>query len=97
MKNPRACASGLWKSKNYSAFAVIADGLNRAAFHGFLATRFSSGDAGCLLNVGITAVIAAGEVVGRGFAAQVAINALIINVKLADNVIGYLFAISAIK
>jgi len=58
-----------------SLVAVVADGFNRAAFLGFLALGFFLGAAGLLENVGITAVIAAGEIGGGGFATEVAVDA----------------------
>ncbi len=70
-----------------SSVAVIADGFHGAAFHGFLAARFFLRRAGLLVNVRITTVIAAGEIVRRGFAAQVAVDALIIDEKFAGHVV----------
>ena len=55
---------------------VVADGLDRTAFHGFLALRFFFGSDRLLINVGIPAVIATGEVVRGGFAATWKIMAI---------------------
>src|SRR5260221_453457 len=60
--------------------AVIANGLDRAALLGFSAAGFFFRRLGLLIDVGVTAVFIALEIVRRGFAAQVAINALIIHV-----------------
>jgi len=66
--------------------AVVADGLDRAAFHGFLAARLLFGGRGLLFDVGIAAVVIAGEIVRRRLASQVAVNALVVHVKLAGGV-----------
>jgi hypothetical protein len=46
----------------------------------------SSGVVGCLNTIGVAAVVAAPEISGCGFPAQVAVNALVIDVKLAGHV-----------
>jgi hypothetical protein len=68
--------------------AVVADGLDGTAFLGFFAARFLFGRAGLLVNDGVPAVVVALEIFRRGFAAQVAVNALVINVVFASGVFG---------
>jgi hypothetical protein len=66
--------------------AVIADRLDRTAFHCLFALRLFLGRAGLLVNVRVTTVIAPRKI-GRGrFAAEVTIDALIIDEKTAGNV-----------
>ena len=50
-----------------------------------------------LKHIGVAAVVAAREISGGGFTAQVAVNALVIDVKLSRDVSAYLFAISTIR
>ena len=59
---------------------VVADGFDRAAFLGFLTTRFLLWIFRLLVNKRVAAVLVAFEIVRRGFAAQVAIDALIVDV-----------------
>ena len=61
--------------------AVAADGLDRATFLRFLAKRFFLGTLRLLIDKGMAAVVVALEIRGRGFAAQIAIDALVIDVK----------------
>ena len=68
--------------------AVVADGFNGAAFHRFFTLSFFLGCFRLLVNVGIPAVIIAGIVVRGGFTAKVTIDALIIDVILANDVFG---------
>jgi hypothetical protein len=68
------------------AFAIVADGFDWTSFHGFLAK--------CLLlrgdrlpkHVGVAGAVAAREISGCGFPAQVAVNALVIDVKFSGHV-----------
>jgi len=60
--------------------AVIADRFDRATFHRFFAKRFLFGRLGLLVNVGVTAVVVALEIGRRCFAAQIAIDALFIDI-----------------
>jgi len=48
----------------------------------------SSGEAGLLEDKGKTAVVVPLEIAGRGFAAKVAVNALVVHVILARHVVG---------
>jgi hypothetical protein len=67
-------------------FAVVADGFDGAAFHGFLAKAFLGFVLGLLEDVGMSAVLVAREVCGRSFAAEIAVDALVINVEFARHV-----------
>src|SRR5262249_38828954 len=66
--------------------AVVADGFDRAAFLGFLAPGFLLWRFGLLVNVRITAVLIALKVIRRRFAAQVAVNALVVHVVFSGYV-----------
>jgi hypothetical protein len=68
--------------------AVVADGFDRAAFLGFLAAGFLVGILRLLEDKGVTSVVVAFEIVGSGFAAEIAVNALIVHVKFAACVFG---------
>jgi hypothetical protein len=65
---------------------VVADGLDRAAFHGLLALGLLLGAFGLLVNVGITTVVAAGEIGRSRLATEVTVDALVIDVKLTGDV-----------
>ena len=82
-----------------SAFAIVADGLDRTSFHGFLAKRLLFRRGRLLKHIGVAAVVDAREISGCGFPAQVAVNALVIAVKLSGHVfsvfirnVGYRFS-----
>jgi hypothetical protein len=79
-----------------SVFAIVADGFDWTSFHGFLAKRLLLRGGRLLKYIGVAAVVAAREISGCGFPAQVAVNALVIAVKLTDTFSAYLFAMSAI-
>ena len=68
--------------------AVVADRFDRATFHRFLAESFFLGRLRLLVNVGVSAVVVALEIGGRGFAAQIAVDALFIDVEFAGCVFG---------
>ena len=65
---------------------VVTD--RRATFHRFLAKRFFLGRLGLLVNVGVSAVVVPLEIGGGGFAAQIAVDALFIDVEFAGCVLG---------
>src|SRR6516225_11530385 len=67
--------------RSHSAFAIVADGFNRTSFHGFLAKRLLLRGGRLLKHIGVAAVVAAPEISGCGFPAQVAVNALVIAVE----------------
>ena len=73
-------------SHTESVFAVVADGLYWTPFHGLLALRFLFWRGRLFENVGISPIVAAFEISGRGFPAQVAVNALIIHVIFSRHV-----------
>ena len=72
--------------RSHSAFAIVANGFNRTSFHGFLAKRLLLRGGRLLKHIGVAAVVAAREINGCGFPAQVAVNTLVIDVKLSGHV-----------
>ena len=63
--------------------AVATDGLDGAAFHGFLAEGFFLGRLGLLIDKGVAPIVVALEI-GRGrLTAQVAVDALIIDIEFS--------------
>jgi hypothetical protein len=81
-----------WRIQEGSDFAqgeglaVVANGFNRAAFFGFLATSFFVRIFRLFEDEGVTAVVVAFEIIRSGFAAEIAVNALIVHVVFASNV-----------
>jgi len=71
------------------AHAVVANGFDRTTFHRLLAERFFFRAFRLLVNIGMTAVVVTLEIGGRGFTAQIAVDALIIDVEFAR----YVFSI----
>jgi hypothetical protein len=67
--------------------AVITDSLDRAALFGFLASSFLIGACGLLKHVAIAAVLVALEVIRRGLAAQITVNALVVDIILSRHVL----------
>ena len=68
--------------------AVVANGLDRAAFHGLFAGGFFFGCGRLLHHVRISAVIPSGVILRSGFAAQVAVDALVVHEVFAWDVLG---------
>jgi hypothetical protein len=68
--------------------AVATNGLDRATFHRFFAKCFFFRRFGLLVDVGMSAIIIATEVRRRGFTAKVAVDALVIDVKLSFDILG---------
>jgi len=68
--------------------AVVADGFHRAAFHGFLAKLFLIRRFGLLVDVRVAAIIVAAKVARSGFAAEIAVDTLIIDIEFARKVFG---------
>lgn len=66
--------------------SVLADSLDRAAFHGLFALGDFLVVFGLLENVGISLVVRTGEIAWCGFTAKVAVDALAIDVKLSADV-----------
>ena len=65
----------------YQLPAVAADGVDRATFFCFVTERFFLGTLGLFVNEGMAAVVVALEVCGRRFTTQIAVDALVIDVK----------------
>src|SRR6266403_5435430 len=63
--------------RSHSAFAIVADGFDWTSFHGFLAKRLLLRGGRLLQRIGVA---------GSGFPAQVAVNALVIDVKFSGHV-----------
>jgi hypothetical protein len=76
----RRCESG--------AVPVIADRFDRAAFHRFFAETFLVGRLRLFVNVGMPAVIVPFEIGRSSLAAQIAVDALIIDIEFARYVFG---------
>jgi len=72
------------------AISIIAYGFDRAALHRFFAEPLLVWRLRLLVNVGVAAVVIPLEVCRGGFAAQIAIDALIIDVEFARYVLGVL-------
>jgi hypothetical protein len=70
------------------AVPVAADRFNRTPFHSFFAETFFIGRLRLLIDVGVTAVIIAFEIGRSCLAAQIAIDALIIDVEFPGYVLG---------
>ena len=85
-KSPQILAAGRAERAD-GLSPVIANGLDRAAFLGFLAASFFLRRLRLLENIRIAAVFVAFEILRRGFAAQVAVNTLVIDVILARNIL----------
>jgi hypothetical protein len=67
---------------------VVADCFDRAAFHRFLAKSFFFRAFWLFVNVGVAPVIISFKIGRRRFAAQIAVNALIIDIEFALYVLG---------
>src|SRR2546430_17436468 len=63
--------------------AVVADRFDWATFHRFFAEALFLRRLWLFIDVGMAAVVVSLEIGGRGFAAQIAVHALIIAAKLA--------------
>src|SRR4029077_2590954 len=77
---------GGYSYSRHSAFTIVADGFDRTSFHGFLAKRLLLRGGRLLKHIGVAAIVAAREISGCGFPAQVTVNALVIDVKLSGHV-----------
>src|SRR6266404_4163270 len=67
--------------------SIIPDRLDRAAFEGFEADCMFFGRFRLFRNIGIAVFVVTGEVIGSGFAAYIAVDALAIDIKLSGLVI----------
>src|SRR5437588_10537300 len=68
--------------------SVIADGFDWTSFHRFLAERLFLGSLRLFINVGVAAVVVAFEIGRGGFAAQIAVDALIVDIEFSRYVLG---------
>jgi len=75
------------KRREYDC-AVIANRFDRATLHRFFAERFLVKGLWLLVNVGMTPVVVAFETGGCRFAAQIAVDALIIDIEWPRYVLG---------
>ena len=66
---------------------IIADSLDRAAFFGLFAAGFLLRAFRLFVNQGITAVVVSLEIIGSSLAAQIAVDALVIDIILACDVL----------
>ena len=73
-----------------SVLGVVADRLDGAALHGLLAESLLLGGLGLLVDIGVTAILVALEVGGCGFAAKIAIDALVVAVVGSCDILGIL-------
>jgi hypothetical protein len=70
------------------AVPVVADRFDGTAFHRFFTETFFVGCLRLLVHVGVAAVIVPFKIGGCGLAAQIAVDALIIDVEFARYVLG---------
>jgi hypothetical protein len=77
---------GSRKAETRSGVAVLADGLDRAAFEGFAAERDFFLRGRLLVDEGVAALVVAREEIGGGLAAEIAVDALLVDVELARDV-----------
>ena len=92
-KHPALGASGVLQSEVLAGlFAVVADGLDGAAFHGLGTLGYFFLGSGLLYDKGVTTFIAALKEGRSGFAAEVAVDALLVDIEFAGDVAGPLFS-----
>jgi len=70
------------------AVPVVADRFDGAAFHSFFAQTFFVWRLRLLVNIGVAAIIVPFEVRGSRLTAQIAVDALIIDIEFARYVLG---------
>ena len=66
--------------------AVVADRFDRTTFHRLFAETFFLGRLRLLVNVGVTAIVIALKIRGRSLPAQIAVDALLIDVEFAGGI-----------
>ena len=88
MKPTREIYAGLRPSRRAILGAVATDRLDRTAFHGLLAEALFLRRLGLLINKRVSAIVVAFEVGGRSLTAEVAVDTLLIHVKLTGSVLG---------
>src|SRR5947209_14446637 len=76
------------QSVQASLAAVVSDGFNRATFHRLFAEAFFFRRLRLFVDVRMTAVVVAFEIRRRSFAAQIAVDALLIDVEFTGCVFG---------
>jgi len=69
---------------------VVADRFDGAAFHGLLAESLLLGSLGLLEDIGVTAILIALEIGRSGLAAEIAVDALVVAVVCACDILGIL-------
>jgi hypothetical protein len=72
----------------YHLRAVVADCFDRTAFHRFFAQSFFFRRLWLFIDVRMAAIVVPLEIGGRGFTAQIAIDALIVDVEFTRHVFG---------
>jgi hypothetical protein len=75
---------------HWRKLSVVSDRLDRATFHGLFAESLLLGSLGLLEYIGVTAIFVALEVGGSRLAAKVAVDALVVTVVGARNILGIL-------
>jgi hypothetical protein len=73
-----------------SLSAVATDRFDRATFHRLFAETFFFRRLRLFVNVGVATVVVALEIRGRSFAAQIAVDALFIDIEFAGSIFGIL-------
>jgi hypothetical protein len=86
-KKPAGMGLRVFAKKSDRLRAIITDRFDRAAFLGFLALGFLVGILRLFREIGVPSIFIALEIIGRGFATQVTINALIVHVVFAGGVL----------
>ena len=75
--------------------AIVADGFDGTTFHRFLAKTFLFRAFRLFVDVGMSAIVIAFEIGRRSFAAQVAVDALFVDIEFPGAFSGYLLANAA--
>ena len=78
--------SRAWRGAASESLAIVPNCLDRAAFLGLFAAGFFLWIFGLFIDERIAAVVIAFEIIRGGFAAEIAVNALIIDVVFAAGV-----------
>jgi hypothetical protein len=88
-KNRRPNGRREWSETDFgnpSLCAIITDGLDGATLFSLLALDFFLRRGGLLRDIGVSALVTAGEIGWSGLAAKIAVNALVIDVELPGHV-----------
>src|SRR5438105_7371421 len=70
--------------------AIVSDGFDWTAFHRFFTEGLFLRRGWLLIDVGMATIVVAAEIRGRGFPAEIAVDALVIDVELSLDVFGIL-------